>query len=372
MSQQVVINYEAISIECRSICETAARQLCQIDALLKKIDETSKSLQGNETEGMKRALRERAVAIRTHIDELVKESEIVAKRGIVTTDSDFLHGDGGRGVVHAARNLSAEVNRLTTSEIANYEALLDRLLGQKVAEHNRDLRLRASGTVAYNEEFSNALAKVSDEALKGFIYLEWLDNRNIGKSFDELKNIAESRMADGAENYFKNENKRIIAGIESEMREAKLDEETIAATLSIENADIKTQITEIRKKATEEMIGEAVRKKTLKVVMECIESKGFIVDRKNIKLQKEQNEVVMIAQKASGERAEFRVMLDGKFIYRFDGYEGQACQNDIQPFMSDLEEIYGIKVTGSMEIWKNPDKISTEKYQQIKTKSNKE
>ena len=372
MSHQVVINYEAISIECRSICETAARQLCQIDTLLRKIDETSKSLQGNETEGMKRALRERAAAIRTHIDELVNESEIVAKRGIVSTNSDFLHDAGGRGIVRAAQNLSAEVNRLTTSEIANYEALLGRLLGQKVTEHNRDLRLRASGTVSYNEEFSNALAKVNDEALKGFIYLEWLDNRNIGKSFEELKNIAESKMEDGAENYFRSERKQIISGIESEMREAKLDEETIAATLSIENADIKTQIAEIRKKATEEMIGEAVRKKTLKVVMECIESKGFIVDRKNIKLQKEQNEVVMIAQKASGERAEFRVMLDGKFIYRFDGYEGQACQNDIQPFMSDLEEIYGIKVTGSMEIWKNPDKISTQKYQQINTKSNKE
>jgi hypothetical protein len=92
------------------------------------------------------------------------------------------------------------------------------------------------------------------------------------------------------------------------------------------------------------------------------------VDKKNIKLQREKNEVVMIAQKASGERAEFRVMLDGKFIYRFDGYEGQACQNDIQPFMQDLEDVYGIKVTGREEIWSNPDKISTQKYQQIKTR----
>jgi hypothetical protein len=374
MSHQVIINYEAIAIECRSICEVAAKQLCQIDALLQRIDETAQTLQGDETAGMKRGLMRRAASIRARIDEIVRQSEAVGKRGTGSTDSDFLRGRDttGDGIVNIARTLSAEVNGLTTDDIAKYEALLDSLLSQKVAEHNRDMRLRASGTVAYNAEFSAALARVEDEALKGFIYIEWLDNANAGKSFATLKAIAESKLAGGVDNYFKKERRKVIAEIESEMRAAKLDDETIVAALSTEAADPKAQIAEIRKKATEELVGEAVRKKTLKVVMECIESKGFIVDRKNIKLQKDKNEVVMLAQKASGERTEFRVMLDGKFIYRFDGYEGQACQNDIQPFMQDLEDVYGIKVTATQEIWSNPDKLSTQKYQQIKTKTNKE
>jgi hypothetical protein len=269
--------------------------------------------------------------------------------------------------VTAARALSAEVNMLTTDEIARYEALLDGLLRSKVAEHTRALRLRASGTAAYSAEFSAALSEVEDEALKGFIYLEWLDNRNAGKAFEDLKALAESKMRNGVDNYFKTARKKITDGIESEMRAAKIDEETISAVMAAEATDAGTQIAKIRQKATAELVGEAVRKKTLKVVMECIESRGFTVDRKNIKLQRENNEVVMIAQKASGELAEFRVMLDGKFIYHFDGYEGQACQNDIRPFMRDLEEIYGVKVTGREEIWSNPDKLSTQKYQQIKT-----
>jgi len=371
MSHQVVINYEAISIECRSICEIALKQLCQIETLLQRIDETSKKLQGEETEGMKKALRERQAAIKRQIEEIVKESEAVGKRGVVKTNSDFLRGDE-RTIIQAARNLRDEVDRITTDDIANYEALLNELLERKISEYNRDLRLRANGTILYNEEFSNKLAKVSDEALKGFIYIEWLDNHNIGKNFDELKSIAENKMKNGVENYFKSEHKRIVSEIKSEMRDVKLDEKTIDSIMTTNETNVKAQIVEIRKKATDEMINETIRKKTLTVVIECIENKGFIVDRKNIKLQKEQNEVVMIAQKASGEWAEFRVMLDGKFIYRFDGYEGQACQNDIQPFMKDLEEIYGIKVTNSEEIWKNPDKISTQKYQQIKTRNNKE
>ena len=47
----------------------------------------------------------------------------------------------------------------------------------------------------------------------------------------------------------------------------------------------------------------------------------------------------MVAMKASGERADFKIYMDGKFIYDFHhGYKGQACQKDIEPFMKDLEE----------------------------------
>lgn len=49
----------------------------------------------------------------------------------------------------------------------------------------------------------------------------------------------------------------------------------------------------------------------------------------------------------------------------------QACQKDIEPFMKDLEDVYGIHVTKSQEIWSNPDKISTMKYQAMNTNKNK-
>jgi len=368
MSHTVVINYEAIAIECRSMCEVASKQLCQIDTLLHKIDETSQTLQNEETEGIKHQLKEHSERLRKRISDIIEQSNAVANKGKVTME--FFSGNEGE-IVTAAQALSEEVDRLSTVEIARYETLLDSLLSRKIAEHNRDLRLRAGGTVAYNAEFSAALAKVDDEVLKSFIYLEWLDNKNVSKSFEELKQQAEEKIKEGTDFYFKRERKTIFKRIESEMRDAKLDEDTISAVLVSSAADAETQITEIQKKATKEIVSETVRKKTLKVIIECIESKGFIVDRKNIKLQRDKNQVYMVAKKVSGETAEFRVMLDGKFIYHFDGYEGQACQDDIQPFMKDLDEIYGIKVVEQKEIWKNPDKISTQKYQQRKINTNK-
>lgn len=373
MSQRVVINYEAIAIECKSICEVAVGQLCQIDTLLQRMYETSKSLQNDESENMIRQLRERARTIRQRIDEIVRQSEIQAKKRTVVTDSDVLRGDDGRGVVTEAQTLSQEVDTLTTVDVARYEALLDSLLESKLTENTRNMWRSASGVAVYNAEFSAKLAEIDDEVLKGFVYIQWLNNRNIGKTFEELKSLAEKKMKDDAENRLKANSQKIISDIKSEMRAAKIDEETIAATIAVaaEGADTATVIADIRGKATKELVGEAVRKKTLKVVIECIESRGFVVDRKNIKLQKEKNEVVVIAQKAGGEQAEFRVMLDGKFIYDFNGYEGQACQNDIKPFMRDLEEIYGVKVTEREEIRSNPDKISTQKYQQTKTNTHK-
>jgi predicted nucleic acid-binding Zn-ribbon protein len=361
MSHSVVIDYQAIAIECRSICEVAAKQLCKIDSFLQKIDENSSSLLGYETDRMKQSLQQQAVTIKRQIDEIIRQSEETGKKGTVKAET----AGNSRSIVNIAQSLQNQVNTFATEGIANYESLLDSLLHDKI----RQQRQRAIGMPIFDKEFAEQLDQITDEALRGFIYFEWLDPQNSRKSFRKLKEIAETKLQNGVENYFKQEKKKLLQDIETEMREAKLDEATIQNALRTNATNEKEQITEIRQKATAEIVGESIRKKTLKVVLECIEKQGFIVDRKNIKLQRDKNEVVMIAQKASGEWAEFKIMLDGKFIYRFDGYEGQACQNDIQPFMRDLEEIYGVKIKEQQEIWSNPDKLSFQKYQQINTKT---
>lgn len=123
--------------------------------------------------------------------------------------------------------------------------------------------------------------------------------------------------------------------------------------------------------ANEEIINEKVRRESVRIIVQSIKKRGFLVDGKLIKIDRENNQVNIVAQKPSGARAEFKVFLDGKFEYRFDGYEGQACQKDIKPFMEELEEVYGIKVLKQTEIWSNPDKNSTMKYQTIDYNKNK-
>lgn len=161
------------------------------------------------------------------------------------------------------------------------------------------------------------------------------------------------------------------AKIRAELEAARVDREAIEKVLKKNGGTAQDSLTEMRQSATSEIVGEKVRQKSLKIIMKAIGERGFVVDKKNIKIKRDTNEVILVALKASGEKAEFRIFLDGRFVYDFRGYEGQACQKDIEPFMHDLEEVYGIKVTKQTEIWSNPDKISTMKYQAINTNKNK-
>ena len=152
----------------------------------------------------------------------------------------------------------------------------------------------------------------------------------------------------------------------AEMRAGGVDETTISKIV-----EGSSSIDEISEAASAAITDEKVRKETLKVIIKAIKARGFIVDtRNNLKIDREKNVVRLVALKASGQKAEFEIQLSGKFMYRFDGYEGQACKKDIEPFMSDLASIYDINVLHEEVIWDNPDKIQMQQYQHYKTNKN--
>jgi hypothetical protein len=115
-------------------------------------------------------------------------------------------------------------------------------------------------------------------------------------------------------------------------------------------------------------VDETVRKKTVEAVIEIIQNKGFLIDYQQIKRNPMTNQVVLVAQKVTGEVAEFFIDVQGRFTYHFDGYEGQACQTDLQPFLTDLQLIYGVKINHETTIQANPDKITQEKKQVVNVK----
>lgn len=211
-----------------------------------------------------------------------------------------------------------------------------------------------------DENTQKLLNSISDATLRQYVYLAFLkDNSLVG---DDLIEAGKALMGKTYQSRMEEERLKIRAELES----ARVEKSVIDKVV-----DEKSTISEMRKMATTEIVNEKVRQKSLKIIMDAIKQRGFIVDKKNIKINRESNEVTMVALKASGERATFRVFLDGRFIYDFRGYEGQACQKDIEPFLTALEEVYGMHITSKEEIWSNPDKISTMKYQALNTNKNK-
>ncbi len=362
MSHAVVIDYESLSIECQSICKVASSQLCKLNDMLSKIDSGSTLLLNEQTAVLKKQLVLERDNLKTLIDNLVDKASNLYKLGRQRVDSDsVIYRDRG-SIKNEANALKNKVDQLMVKKIADYELLLSDLLSQKLKENYDVIKRRATGASVYDKDFMARLETIDDELFKQYIYLEYLDSENITKTFEELAEYANIRR----ENNGVRKKKLILSQIESDLSKAQIDNDTKEKILS--NTD---NIEMVQALANAEIIGENIRKETLKIIIKNIENKGFIVDKKNIKLNKEKNEVIFVAQKVGGEKAEFKIYLDGKFYYKFDGYEGQACKNDINPFMKDLEEIYGIEIKKTQEIWSNPDKISTMKYQAIKTNNNK-
>ena len=259
-----------------------------------------------------------------------------------------------------AQALQRQANKLATGRLAEMRALLDSLLSESIAANQAKMIDRANGVIRLDEATKKFLDTIEDEVLRQFVYIAFV--RDSSLSGTALLEAGKALMNESVEARYEKEAELIRA----ELAAAKVPAETVDKIVGAG-----TPIAEIREAATTEIVEEKVRQKSMKLIIKAITKRGFIVNEKNIKINRETNEVMMVALKASGERATFKVFLDGKFIYDFRGYEGQACQKDIEPFMTALEEVYGMHITEKQEIWSNPDKISTMKYQAINTNKNK-
>lgn len=360
LSHAVQINYEQIAVQCHSICEVAENQVAELDKMLADLEGSSSRLLNDQTEALRKQIEREKNQLLKEIQAVLARADEDAKKGIVTGDSDRLNVGQTRTVITTAEQLRTRVNELAAGRLAEMRALLDSLLSESIALNQAKMIDRANGVVRLDEATKKFLDTIEDEVLRQFVYIAFV--RDSSLSGAELLEAGKALMNESVEARYEKEAEIIRA----ELAAAKVPAETVDKIVGAG-----TPIAEIREAATTEIVEEKIRQKSMKLIIKAITKRGFIVNEKNIKINRETNEVMMVALKASGERATFKVFLDGKFIYDFRGYEGQACQKDIEPFMTALEEVYGMHITGKQEIWSNPDKISTMKYQAINTNKNK-
>ena len=359
MSHSVQIDYQGIAIQCQSICEVAERQLGSIDELLAKAESTSGRIMTDCAAALARTIKQEREKLTAQI-KAVRENAATQASGRSAYITETL------GNAHA---LQSAVDTLASQRLMEFESLLATLLKDSMEDYQRKLREQNSGVVTVDSRTQAVLDGISDEVLRQFTYLAYLrDNTLIGDALiDAGKQLMNQTVNQTYESRYEEERAKIRAELEA----SRVAPGTVAKVTEEAQGTAREKLAAMRQSATSEIVGEKVRQKSLKIIMDAIKQRGFILDKKNIKIKRDTNEVILVALKASGEKAEFRIFLDGRFIYDFHGYEGQACQKDIEPFMHDLEEVYGIHVTKQTEIWSNPDKIATMKYQAINTNKNK-
>ena len=370
MSQQVQIDYQQIATQCQSVCEVAEARLKELDDLLGELQGTSSSILDESAFELKTAIEKEKKKLIEQISDVRKKAQKDAELGTVRTNNHDARYAHREDTIRAAEALQRSADILASEKLIEFQSLLTALLGERINESYRKMRERNNGVISIDEATQKVLDSIDDATLRQFTYLAYLeDNTLVGEGLISAgKALMEKVVNSTYESRYTEEEAKIRAELEA----AKVDRGTVEKLVGEAKGSAREKLTAIREAATQEIVGEKVRQKSLKIIMDAIRQRGFIVDKKNIKIKRDTNEVILVALKASGEKAEFRIFLDGRFVYDFHGYEGQACQKDIEPFLHDLEEVYGIHLTKRTEIWSNPDKISTMKYQAINTNKNKQ
>ena len=364
MSHNAIVDYESLSLQCKATCDLASAQLCKIDKSLTRINENAQTLLNSQIKAYEKTLLDAKTAIKTEITNLTEVALREKSKGKVSVGEYQTLSLLSNNVAVQAKKLEAMANGLTSKLIVVEEMINEAILdcGRQVDQH---LKNQVDGIIEIDQTTIDYLGTIEDISLREFVYREAVKDENKRLSFEQLLNLGKTALAMTTKKAIETNQDKIVSEITEDMQNAKVDPGIIHKVVGDKKTLSAAEIFNIRESASKEIIGEQIRRESLAIIVKSIEKRGFIVDRKNIKINREKNEVRMVALKVSGEQAEFKIFLDGKFIYKFDGYEGQACQKDLQPFMKDLEEIYGIKILKQEEIWSNPDKISSMKYQTV-------
>lgn len=356
MSHQTIISYQGMSIQIQAQCEAAISSLCKIDRTIEKIRETAKTLRSDEVREYERYLLESKEEIENKIETFQKSLD---QYRAMTTYNENEYRRTVEELNGQANSLSSVVASLTGNKLQAIEAMIREGLLQEGATVFQRMK-EGANKITLDPSILERINAIEDVSLRQLALIE--ANKRPEKPFEEILSSAQvqyNELLEGSKKGFVEE------AIE-EMRTGGVDESTINRVISQSSS-----FDEISERVSSAITDERVRKETLKVIIKAIKSRGFIVDtRKNLKIDREKNVVRLVALKASGQKAEFEIQLSGKFMYRFGGYESQACKKDIEPFMNDLTSIYDINVLHEEVIWDNPDKILMQQQQHLKTKKN--
>ncbi len=365
MSHQVTVDFEGVAITIQSQCKTAAHSLCKIDKTLDKIHQTADRLETVKVKKYEEYLLKAKDEIQRKIDAFTESLEEYKALKTQRFDADVRYGNAeSKSLAHMyselqttiksqGEDLERTVVELTGSKLAVLDQLIDDELAEAGSKAAQALIDKSNGVITLSKETLDKINSISDVSLRELTYREALKESNNGLGFDELLKL-------GQENY------DILLGKKTAKVLEEYKEELKERGLPSEKIDEASSIDEAAKAANSALTDEEVRKQTLQVIVKAIKSRGFIVDtKKNLKIDRARNVLKLVALKASGQKAEFEIQINGKFMYHFDGYEGLACNKDIEPFMEDLQNIYDIKVLHEEVQWSNPDKISTQKYQYV-------
>lgn len=316
---------------CRQMLDEAEHRL---DGILKDCDAVergSSSLIDADTESMMEGIRSAVADMRR-------------------TVSDRRSSIGSRAYadeVESTRSVLSDVNSLHLRSMALRDAI------------NRVYDARISGRASNDARIDG----IGDAGVRTMARLLSRNPAHADMPFEDLVSLAESRV-DPARRVDRSLAAPAVEEARRMMEAERIPRETVESVIG----DGETSPLEIMDAATSEVMDERLRRSAIAAIVRSLTSRGFLVDRSNIRHIRETDTVKLVASKPGGQTAEFSIDLQGRFMYHFQGYEGSACEKDIGPLERDLEEVYGIRMVDRVTVWRNPDRNTTMHHMEAKVR----
>jgi Sec-independent protein translocase protein TatA/copper chaperone CopZ len=267
-----------------------------------------------------------------------------------------------KSMAHEVENQEKEISikRLARQQIENQQKTnemykqLDKLLSSIpdpivrdfAFDLSWDLKEKLKKSQGFNfEKIQNEFESIFNEAKKKAE--KWKNNKKQINRKHSVKEKIETQIERIEKS--KKENSKEIEKILKNLKQAQQNIDNTNIT------NIEEVISENSKKAEEVVLDERIRRETVRSLYNILNQQGFIVSKPRIDIN--ENLVILSAKKPSGNKANCKIKLDGKFSYEFDGYKGMSCNKDIEDMKKQLNEIYGIKLKDEQITWENPKRI---------------
>ena len=223
-----------------------------------------------------------------------------------------------------------------------------------VSDYNRAIAESAELLASSSDAIVNAALETTDDELLR-TYIRSTAGKAKYQSMDALLNAANESMKE-SRTYQKRaaQNARLI-----------LEKKNIEVSAVTDDAPVAELLRKKNQEAHDSEVNAATRNGVISSIIKIIKDQGFVVKKENVEECGDHAKISAI--KPNGEKVNFAVYLDGKFVYKFHDYEGLSCEKDIGNFEEKFESIYGVKLEDKKIMWSNPDRTGKMAHQTTST-----
>jgi hypothetical protein len=258
-------------------------------------------------------------------------------------------------------NIEQLQQELSTVSIEMNDQALPRF--QAIAKRANSYLSAIDSYIAYNfdlevTDYQTAIAQMSE-------YLIGSSDKIVSEALDSTEDeLLRTYIMSISKSQNHSDSKSLLEAANTKMQSSKLYQSK-AVKVDL-NQTISKTIESINQNHNNTIVTKEVRNRVLTSIIKIIKEQGFIIKKENV--EECGDHAKISAVKPNGEQVNFAVYLDGKFIYRFNEYEGLSCEKDIEDFEEKFESIYGVKLEDKKTFWSNPDRIGKQGHQTINKK----